>query len=721
MGPILHIFIHPFVSKSGINIVGLKAKKVACKGVNRMILSVFCFLGVVLVSSSISSKAHGVRRRATKWALYESVPSLPVVQTWNEWRGRFRSMVSALSDVDATRDDNQARVQRWVLGDLARTEAGGPDGGVGDGVALFYSDSEDSVGRFLSPSPWSALEDSDEACATTTTATGTTAAGSDNAWDAFVKRLEHSSRQTSSSVSYVPLIHSCLRLCQATYNLRLTIPELDAFAIPAHGPQVGNGETVALKTQRDSTQDNESNRPVSDGANREIAVVSLDPEPQPQPDPEPEPVLEPEPMPSLLERVAVGLDLFPAPSLGGWGNDSIISGTVMNFTSESELADDFWESFAKVRNKARWAVSRTAAAGREIANTTARIAAGESLVSIGGVTESIMVGIAMARAQERLSDGAVVDDPNRDGTVLAPSELRFALDAVECLGLPWRIMADMRGELIKAIALRERQCRDSQRLAVGTACDALGYRVDCGEGGMCDVDGGILCVKPLVTDKACALFVHDTAAEHAVFAFRGTREPLDVATDLSFLSTSPFPNESDVGSIEVHSGFQAAYDSIRPLVEEALAQMPSGTQVVFTGHSLGGALASLAALEYAYLHSHQGHLHTPPPLLITAGAPAVGNEAFVDYMSRHVAPLGGLRIFNKGDVVPLLAVPVGYRHAGVPIMTTLDPRALELFQTLNIDPDAGGTLPVAAPHILFSFAGLVHVFPIMGVDVKRAS
>jgi len=103
----------------------------------------------------------------------------------------------------------------------------------------------------------------------------------------------------------------------------------------------------------------------------------------------------------------------------------------------------------------------------------------------------------------------------------------------------------------------------------------------------------------------------------------------------------------------------------------------------------------------------------------TVGASAVGNGAFVDFISEHVAPTGRFRIFNKGDVVPLLAMPVGYRHARVPLHMKLAPGAVALFKQLNADPEAGSTLPVAGPHVPYAIAGVMAVFPILGVDVFR--
>ena len=54
----------------------------------------------------------------------------------------------------------------------------------------------------------------------------------------------------------------------------------------------------------------------------------------------------------------------------------------------------------------------------------------------------------------------------------------------------------------------------------------------------------------------------------------------------------------------MHSGFLTAYDSLRPALLALLAALLEGEQgrweLQFTGHSLGGALATLAAWDCAH-------------------------------------------------------------------------------------------------------------------------
>lgn len=73
---------------------------------------------------------------------------------------------------------------------------------------------------------------------------------------------------------------------------------------------------------------------------------------------------------------------------------------------------------------------------------------------------------------------------------------------------------------------------------------------------------------------------------------------------------------------------------------------------VIVGHSLGGAMASIAAADLAVRSNRQ-------VMLATVGSPIAGNAAFRNLVDRLVEPAGGLRIRNKADTVTSLG------HGGV--------------------------------------------------------
>jgi len=141
-----------------------------------------------------------------------------------------------------------------------------------------------------------------------------------------------------------------------------------------------------------------------------------------------------------------------------------------------------------------------------------------------------------------------------------------------------------------------------------------------------------------------------TAGDDSLFvAFRGTEaNPIDWSRNARFN-----PIAGDFGRI--HSGFVAGLDEVWPGVLEVIAA--AGKPAVFTGHSLGGALALVAAVRA----EGAGH---PVAAVYTYGQPRVG---LGDFSSLFMGRLGDrtYRAINHVDLVtrvPLLLQ--GYRHVG---------------------------------------------------------
>ncbi|MBS2013731.1 MAG: lipase family protein [Deltaproteobacteria bacterium] len=119
-----------------------------------------------------------------------------------------------------------------------------------------------------------------------------------------------------------------------------------------------------------------------------------------------------------------------------------------------------------------------------------------------------------------------------------------------------------------------------------------------------------------------------------VIAFRGTEfleDARDVWTDANF-PTVPF---SAPGWGRVHGGFDGAYRTASALLEARLAKLPRGTHVWVTGHSLGGALASIFAAEL--LTKMERGVPIRFDGLVTYGSPRVGDTAFFEHAERAAA------------------------------------------------------------------------------------
>ena len=128
-----------------------------------------------------------------------------------------------------------------------------------------------------------------------------------------------------------------------------------------------------------------------------------------------------------------------------------------------------------------------------------------------------------------------------------------------------------------------------------------------------------------------------------IVAFRGTGTAADLAVDMIARQLT-FPYARHAGL--THIGFTELYSSCRGSLLKLLNRMSSSKSLYVTGHSLGGALATLAGLDIA-LNSHH-----KKPRIYTFGAPRVGDPVFARYFNRHIDLC--CRVSNQSDIVPRL-------------------------------------------------------------------
>lgn len=104
---------------------------------------------------------------------------------------------------------------------------------------------------------------------------------------------------------------------------------------------------------------------------------------------------------------------------------------------------------------------------------------------------------------------------------------------------------------------------------------------------------------------------------------------------------------------KVHRGFNEEVDDLWPMLENALVE--NKKTLWFTGHSLGGAMATICAGR-CYL----SEIESMPQALFTYGSPRVGDRQFVNFVA-----LDHTRWVNNNDIVTHVPpVWMGYRHGG---------------------------------------------------------
>jgi hypothetical protein len=165
-------------------------------------------------------------------------------------------------------------------------------------------------------------------------------------------------------------------------------------------------------------------------------------------------------------------------------------------------------------------------------------------------------------------------------------------------------------------------------------------------------------------DKPCPIGFLATAPGQVFVIFRGTLTDYEwVKVNFRFLQKDCDFDRFGDGC--AHAGFLKYYRTIRKTLLKRLAALGlAGQQVVIAGHSLGGALSALAALDLAG-EDHDGTtVHH-----VNFGAPRV----FDARLARHYEglPVTTFRVVNVEDVVTAVPLPalseLTFQHVGTPL------------------------------------------------------
>jgi predicted lipase len=154
-----------------------------------------------------------------------------------------------------------------------------------------------------------------------------------------------------------------------------------------------------------------------------------------------------------------------------------------------------------------------------------------------------------------------------------------------------------------------------------------------------------------------------TSDEYHLLMFRGTQRRFEVLGDLLTLQTTYSHPDTEEKLGQVHLGFYSLYfKQLADAVREAVQGLDSNKPLVISGHSLGGALANLAAIDLAiHQPEWQPNLH-----LYTYGTPRVGDFTFVETHSQIVP--NHYRVINLADMVPMTPLSelliVSFVHGG---------------------------------------------------------
>ena len=184
-----------------------------------------------------------------------------------------------------------------------------------------------------------------------------------------------------------------------------------------------------------------------------------------------------------------------------------------------------------------------------------------------------------------------------------------------------------------------------------------------------------------------------------VIAIRGTEGILEWVHDAEF-DQVPCPFLAGAGHTE--DGFTAMYESLRtgaepdsPTVVTALAKLAFPhpvSSVTICGHSLGGALATLLALDVA------ANTVFTEPAVYSYASPRTGDSLFASTFDQVVS--NSYRIANRLDIVPALPPPLDYEHV-------LNPHELIPIRLTPLPPKILVKSTVACEHSLATYLYLL--------------
>jgi len=154
---------------------------------------------------------------------------------------------------------------------------------------------------------------------------------------------------------------------------------------------------------------------------------------------------------------------------------------------------------------------------------------------------------------------------------------------------------------------------------------------------------GLLLVKWIENKKSDTQGFVATKGKTIYVVWRGSESKKDFQNDAS-IDKVPFINEGE----KVHIGFKSAWESVLEdtynAIDNALENLQEeATNIVVTGHSLGGAIATL------YAYSIKKHYPNYNVSSTTIGSPRVGNKIFKENYDN--SSIDTLRIVHNNDLV----------------------------------------------------------------------
>lgn len=220
------------------------------------------------------------------------------------------------------------------------------------------------------------------------------------------------------------------------------------------------------------------------------------------------------------------------------------------------------------------------------------------------------------------------------------------------------------GSVVSSAVVSLDETKKFAHLAQVAYCDVAQNVLDwtctgCVESHLPVVPGSVKVVKGGVGDANQFLVARMQNRKGCVVSFRGSSNTMNWIRDLQALPTDATEWPHCAGC-KVHSGFDSIWHRIKPLVTSTLhdigCQPHSNGILYITGHSLGAALATLAAFDLSGVGFDVVKTYI-------FESPRVGNQQFAAAYNELFARHPSVRVTHDRDpVVHLPAKHVGYWH-----------------------------------------------------------
>jgi len=157
-----------------------------------------------------------------------------------------------------------------------------------------------------------------------------------------------------------------------------------------------------------------------------------------------------------------------------------------------------------------------------------------------------------------------------------------------------------------------------------------------------------------INPEKFGFIVRELATGSLLVVIRGT---LVIEEWLRNFTAIPSPYDFVRGLGLVHLGFEAVYGTVRNSIINTLQGQSPATRITFVGHSLGGAIVTIAAPDIMV------NLQRPLVDVFTVGGPRVAKPDFRRSFDARIGEC--FRVTNQQDIVPHLpTVATLWRHVG---------------------------------------------------------